>query len=245
MTTLVGPSGLHRESLIRTLDTSKFRVAFSADSIHDLLLKPLPKSRPLLLIMDVDFLNGSSVLAQIADLKTSRPDSHVVVLADNYQLDDVASAFRAGANAYLTKFTAYETFIKSLELVLLGQSILPTAVLPFLPPVKPSLEPEHKQTPSNHAVIPEDEERVLSMLSPREICVLACLTEGKSNKIIARKFHIADATVKVHVKTILRKIRVSNRTQAAVWAMNNGLLTTVSSHAWASDQYMMADPRDT
>ncbi|RUV72381.1 MAG: response regulator transcription factor [Mesorhizobium sp.] len=246
LTLLVGPSGLLRESLIRILDKSKFRIAFSADSVHDLLLKPLPQCRPILLIIDVDCSDASSGFEQIADFKENYPDSHVVVLADHYQLDDVVSAFRSGANAYLTKFTAYDTFIKSLELVLLGQSILPAEALPFLPSVKQNLEPEHKKNPSNPGVIPEHEERVLSMLSPREICVLGCLTEGKSNKIIARKFHIADATVKVHVKTILRKIRVRNRTQAAVWAMNNGLLTkTVSGHAWASDQYMTAEPRDT
>jgi two-component system nitrate/nitrite response regulator NarL len=49
------------------------------------------------------------------------------------------------------------------------------------------------------------------------------LIEGDSNKLIARKIEIAEATVKVHVKAILRKIRVHNRTQAAIWAMSNGL----------------------
>ncbi|PBB16814.1 response regulator transcription factor [Mesorhizobium sp. WSM4313] len=244
-TVLVGPSGLLRDSLIRILDTSKFRIAFSADSVRDLILKPLPQCRPILLIIEVDYSDASRVFEQIADFKEKYPDSHVVALADHYQFDDVVAAFRSGANAYLNKCTAYDTFIKSLELVLLGQSILPAEALPFAPSVKPNLEPKLKQNPSNPDVIPENEERVLSMLSPREICILACLTEGKSNKVIARKFHIADATVKVHVKTILRKIRVSNRTQAAVWAMNNGLLTTVSGHAWASDRYMTADPHDT
>jgi len=59
-------------------------------------------------------------------------------------------------------------------------------------------------------------------LSTREKCILRCLVEGDSNKIIARNVKIAEATVKVHVKAILRKIRVHNRTQAAIWAMNNG-----------------------
>jgi hypothetical protein len=52
--------------------------------------------------------------------------------------------------------------------------------------------------------------------------ILRCLIEGGSNKSIARKNDIAEATVKVHVKAILRKIRVHNRTQAAIWGMNNG-----------------------
>lgn len=57
-------------------------------------------------------------------------------------------------------------------------------------------------------------------LSAREIDILMCLVEGLSNKVIARRCDIAEATVKVHLKGILRKIRVLNRTQAAVWMMN-------------------------
>ena len=53
---------------------------------------------------------------------------------------------------------------------------------------------------------------------------MQCLIAGNSNKSIARKIDIAEATVKVHVKAILRKIRVQNRTQAAIWGMNNGSL---------------------
>jgi two-component system nitrate/nitrite response regulator NarL len=58
-------------------------------------------------------------------------------------------------------------------------------------------------------------------LSTREVAILECLMHGDSNKLIARKFQIAEATVKVHIKAILRKIRAANRTQAAIWAMNH------------------------
>ena len=68
------------------------------------------------------------------------------------------------------------------------------------------------------------EDTVAPQLSPREKSILRCLVEGDSNKSIARKIDIAEATVKVHVKAILRKIRVQNRTQAAIWAMNHGTL---------------------
>ena len=65
------------------------------------------------------------------------------------------------------------------------------------------------------------ENTLAPQLSTREKLILRCLIEGDSNKCIARKIDIAEATVKVHVKAILRKIRVQNRTQAAIWAMNN------------------------
>ena len=59
-------------------------------------------------------------------------------------------------------------------------------------------------------------------LSPREQEILQALVTGASNKLIAIKLGITEATVKVHLKTLLRKIDVNNRTQAAIWAMNNG-----------------------
>jgi two-component system nitrate/nitrite response regulator NarL len=59
------------------------------------------------------------------------------------------------------------------------------------------------------------------LLSVREKCILRCVFEGCSNKRIARKIDITEATVKAHVKAIFRKLHVSNRTQAAIWAMNN------------------------
>src|SRR5262249_5667887 len=60
-------------------------------------------------------------------------------------------------------------------------------------------------------------------LTDRETAILTCLTEGQSNKRIARRFGVAEATVKVHIKAILRKIRAKNRTQAAIWAVDHEL----------------------
>ena len=60
-------------------------------------------------------------------------------------------------------------------------------------------------------------------LSSREAAILRCLVQGHSNKVIARTLVMTEATVKVHLKAILRKIHVSNRTQAAIWAMNHCL----------------------
>jgi DNA-binding NarL/FixJ family response regulator len=66
-------------------------------------------------------------------------------------------------------------------------------------------------------------------LTDRQQAILSCICRGDSNKIIARTFAIAESTVKIHVQSILRKVRVKNRTQAAIWAIQNGFCT-------ASDQ---------
>jgi two-component system nitrate/nitrite response regulator NarL len=64
--------------------------------------------------------------------------------------------------------------------------------------------------------------RSLRKLSEREVQILNGIVKGNANKVIARTCDIAEGTVKVHVKAILRKIRVANRTQAAMWALKNG-----------------------
>ena len=71
----------------------------------------------------------------------------------------------------------------------------------------------------------DDQEPILAtdqpQLTPREKLILRCLVEGDSNKSIAKKIDSTDTTVKAHVKAILHKIRVQNRTQAAIWGMKN------------------------
>src|SRR5690606_31857815 len=62
-------------------------------------------------------------------------------------------------------------------------------------------------------------------LSERETQILDCLLSGYSNKMIAKRLEISEGTVKVHLKGILKKINVQNRTQAAIWALNNGIAT--------------------
>ena len=103
-----------------------------------------------------------------------------------------------------------EPLIKALELVMLGETVLPKAILPLI------LEREDEMVPAKlRDFAPQ--------LSRRERLILRHLAEGLTNKVIASKTGIAQATVKVHVKSILFKIGVVNRTQAAIWAMNNGL----------------------
>jgi two-component system nitrate/nitrite response regulator NarL len=146
-------------------------------------------------------------------------------VADHYRLDELVSAFRAGAKGYFVDVMTCDVFIKSIELVMMGETIFPPAFLSFAL----DSESDHigKAVPrdeNERAILVRTEDTIAPQLSPREKSILHCLIEGDSNKCIARKIDIAEATVKVHVKAILRKIRVQNRTQAAIWGMNNGSL---------------------
>ena len=104
-----------------------------------------------------------------------------------------------------------------------GETIFPPEFLSFILDAK-AHDHAVMALPDENNELVTIEDTVGPQLSPRENLILRCLIAGDSNKCIARKIDIAQGTVKVHVKAILRKIRVQNRTQAAIWGMNNGSL---------------------
>jgi two-component system nitrate/nitrite response regulator NarL len=184
-----------------------------------------------LLIIDAsDDLDAAG--GQVALFKERHPAARIAVLADHNHPSEIVSAFRAGANAYFIKVAPCDAFIKSLELVMLGETILPAAILSMILDRADDGEEHHERESVARDVRKragewlEPESNYTPRLSVREGCILKCLIEGDANKVIARKIDIAEATVKVHVKAILRKIRVHNRTQAAIWAMSNGSSTS-------------------
>ncbi len=234
-TVLIGKSVLLREGLSRILRTANFRVQGSVSCADDLIPSTLQRHQPLFLIIHTgnDF---DSTVEQIELLREHYPNGRIAIVTDHYRLSELVSAFRAGANGYLLDVTTCDAFIKSIELVMIGQTIFLPALLSFARNAETaSLGETEPRRENDRAILlkKEDatadeataEEATAPQLSPREKTILRCLIEGDTNKCIARKIDIAEATVKVHVKAILRKIRVQNRTQAAIWAMNNGPLT--------------------
>jgi two-component system nitrate/nitrite response regulator NarL len=146
-------------------------------------------------------------------------------VANHYRPAELALAFRAGASGYFVNVNSCDAFIKSIELVAMGETVFPPAFLSFALDTKSDHGSKAALPDENErAIFVTTEDTVAPQLSPREKSILRCLIEGDSNKSIARKIDLAEATVKVHVKAILRKIRVQNRTQAAIWAMNHGAL---------------------
>jgi two-component system nitrate/nitrite response regulator NarL len=175
-------------------------------------------------------------VAQIELVRARYPGARVAVMADYYHRVDLVAAYRAGANACFVKDMTCGAFIKTIGSILNGETVLPPELLPFIDD-----EGHHKQAPTaaltanangttaNGPALSAIGIGPVPRLSTREKCILRCMVGGDSNKVIARKIDISEATVKVHVKAILRKIRLSNRTQAAIWAMNNSTLV------WSAD----------
>jgi two-component system nitrate/nitrite response regulator NarL len=224
-TILVGKSILLREGLAKILRSANFRILASVSCADDLLPSKLQSHQPLFLVVHTgdDF---EAAVEQIELLRDQHPGGRIAIVADHYRLGDLVSAFRAGADGYFVDIMTCDVFIKSVELVVMGETIFPPAFLSFvLGPDGEQLAETVLLDEKNEAILFATEDTLTPQLSPREKSILHCLIEGDSNNCIARKIDIAEATVKVHVKAILRKIRVQNRTQAAIWGMNNGSLT--------------------
>jgi two-component system, NarL family, nitrate/nitrite response regulator NarL len=240
-TVLVGQNALLREGLARILSPAGFRIFASASSVDYLIPNSLPQQQPILLIIDVgdDF---DIAFAQMKSFKQRYPAGRVAMLAHQRQLRTMMSAFRLGANAYLAKAATCDTFIKTLELVMLGVTFLPPEILCFICHQQDrSRAASHRGHAAHHINASDDKDgdagemivtkgetnalvprnmASLTPLSTRQQSILRCLIQGDSNKSIARKLGISETTAKVHVKSILRKIRVHNRTQAAIWAIS-------------------------
>ncbi len=142
--------------------------------------------------------------------------ARIVVLADTIADRTLSMSLKAGADAYLNKSMSSESLLRALQLVMLGEVVYPTHVASLLiANVNERPTPARAQPANNE-------------LSKREVQILRCLLAGQSNKAIARNLHITESTVKMHFKNVMRKINAQNRTQAAVWAIQNGLSPLVS-----------------
>ncbi|MGF6308527.1 DNA-binding NarL/FixJ family response regulator [Bradyrhizobium sp. i1.8.4] len=221
---LGGERSLRKEGLARILNSENFQVLASISDADELLEKNLlgdvPAHQALFLIVHSGDDFGPTV-HQIDSFKRHHADGRVAVVADHYRLSDLVAAFRAGATGYFIDVMNCDAFIKSIELVMMGGTAFPPAFLTS------ALDAEMRDVdgdpPPNDddSAVARADDKLVQQLSPREISILQCLIEGDSNKCIARKINIAEATVKVHIKAILRKIRVQNRTQAAIWGLSH------------------------
>jgi two-component system nitrate/nitrite response regulator NarL len=225
VTVLLGPDPLVREGLMRILRPAGFRIAASIARMEENVFISLPGSQPLLFIIDAGH-DASAAIGQIRRIKEEFSTGQIAILAAHNHQTEVVAAFRAGASCYLTKAMASEVLVKSFELVMLGEAILPPSILAYLGEGKPCASEQARMDRETVAAsLLEAGEDDVPRLSAREVGILQCLVQGDSNKAIARRINIAEATVKVHVKAILRKIRVHNRTQAAIWAIHRGQMT--------------------
>ncbi|MFC7421295.1 two-component system response regulator NarL [Iodobacter arcticus] len=164
---------------------------------------------PDLVILDLNMkeMDGIATLRAIKELDL---DSRVVMLTVSDQSSDLVAAVRAGADGYLLKDMEPEEIVASLAEALDGQMAIPERLGRVL-----ALAMREDDGSERNAM--------MASLTEREREILGCLANGLSNKLVGRELGIAEGTVKVHVKSLLRKLNFRSRLEAAIWAVEQGI----------------------
>ncbi len=180
------------------------------------------RQRPDFVLMDVRMPEMDG-LAATRELKRELPDIAVLIMTMHENMDYLLEALDAGAAGYVLKDSPAERLISAVRRTLKGESPLNQELAAQL---LRRLAEERKSELAPKP--PEPRESLREPLTPRELEVLGLLATGRTNQQIAQTLVISKGTVKVHVERIIRKLNVSDRTQAAVRAIEMGLLTPES-----------------
>lgn len=192
-------------------------VAEAADG--EVAMERAYETRPDVILMDINLptANGLQVTRKI---KAQLPDVRVVMITGYDDAEQVFHALRAGASAYCSKDIPPEALIRTIHAVNDGQYVVNEREMDHEGLAEwLDLKLGRKERPfSQKGDLPD----TLVPLSPREMEILELVTKGASNKEIAHRLGISHQTVKNHMTAILRKLRVDDRTQAAVYALQHG-----------------------
>jgi two-component system nitrate/nitrite response regulator NarL len=173
-------------------------------------IKRAKQLKPDVVLLDLN-MPGMSGLETLQLLLQDCPDVAVMMLTVSEEAEDLTAALQAGAKGYLIKNIEADFLVRAIKRAANGESVLAESMTSKLV--------AQLQGGSAKAVEPSE----LDKLTPREKEILACLARGDSNKIIARTLDVAESTVKIHVQNILKKLNLSSRVQAAVFAVEHRL----------------------
>jgi two-component system, NarL family, nitrate/nitrite response regulator NarL len=176
--------------------------------------RPRLYKQPDLIIVDASDSSEESI-ETIKFLKVQQPKARVAVVANHYNAGFVRNGIDVGVDGFCLATSDREVLIRSLELIMMGEGILPVSLArSMLSEMTSDVKPD-QDSPIAEPLLSDSG---MHKLSPREAEILGWLMRGEPNKVIAKKLDVTEATIKVHVKAILRKIGAANRTQAALWA---------------------------
>ena len=220
---LVDPHQLSREGLKLLLAGEGYDVVGATRSLDEARAAIEHGARPDLVLL---VLGEREHIAALQQTRAAFADFKFVILATEVSPALLAQCVETGVNACLLRDMSAAILTQSLRLVMLGQQIFPTPVA-ATPQDRASPAPGDFGQDATHS-------RLSRALSGREGEILNHLLRGHSNKMIARELDISEATVKVHLKALLRKLNARNRTQAAIWAMENGYAAAGAATAQSS-----------
>ena len=183
-------------------------------------LNLIKKYQPDIVLLDMNMPERDG-LQGIMEISKLGLNTKVLALSGYDDADLIFRAMKIGAKGYVLKTMASAQLIYAIEEVLNGKIYLPLALSSrFFEYFQQSFREETERKENGM-----DEDNLLDALTPREEEVLQLLTQGITYKGVAGKLFISETTVKTHVNNIFQKLQVSDRTQAVLYAINNGFLT--------------------
>lgn len=181
-------------------------VGEAADGVEGVKRAKMFKPDIVLLDLHMPGLSGLEILQLI---RQDLPDSHTILLTVSEDAADLTACLRNGAAGYLLKNIDADFLLDSLRRVMNGDSVISTEMTAKLV----------AQLRQGESDLPSSAEK----LTPRERDIQAQLAEGLSNKESARKLDVAESAVKIHLQSVLKKLGLNNRVQAAIYAVEHGL----------------------
>ena len=206
-TVLVHPSQVYAAGIRQMLARTAFKIeqcVANADGLEDL------EGAQTLFI--VGGASTSALRRQVSQISAERADAKIAALSSGLASSDLLALLLSGAQGVVDENLERCELVHALQLINRGSAVFPSRILSD---IRGAAGAQRAPAPTDRRAI---EER---SLSAREVSLLGCLRAGASNKEIARELEVTEAPVKVHVKAVLRKVRVKNRTQAAIWAFEN------------------------
>lgn len=177
----------------------------AADGFSGVKLAEQLRPDVVLLDLDMPVMNGREALAQIL---SAQPQQAVIMLTVSEDSDDLTECMRLGARGFLLKNINADFLLDSIRKAVDGDNVFSPEMTSRL--VQSLIAPNSVRS-----------SQALAALTPRELEILGHLAAGHSNKAIARHLELAESTIKVHVQNILRKLNLTSRVQAAVFAVQH------------------------
>ena len=191
----------------------QFEVVGEAGSARD-ALEQVAATEPDVVVMDIR-LPGTSGIEACEQIVDQHPDIKVIMLTSYAEDEMLFSAIRAGASGYVLKQIASEELVKAIEAVGRGEALLDPAVT-------------QRVFQEVRRAVKEEEASAFQHLSQQEKHVLLLVSEGKTNREIAKNLFLGEGTVRNYVSSILSKLGVNNRAEAAAYAVEHNLREYIS-----------------
>ncbi len=212
---IVDDHHLFREGLARILSEAAGIELVAAAASGEEALQLARTHQPDLVLMDIN-MPGMGGLEAARRLRAAHPKLRLLMLTISEQEDDLFRAVRAGARGYLLKNVSSRELLEAIRRVHAGEAVI-------TPSMAVKLLDEFAATPPLPGA-PEQETAANETLSERELDVLRLVARGLSNNEIGEALSISPHTVKAHLRSILDKLHLRGRVEAAAWAIRHGLL---------------------